>query len=91
MKKIELWWLSFADPTRPKGEQWLGVAIVQGVDAVSAVQESHWRGCNPGGEVAACELPGALEKLGPKNEWMDRLLSREEVDAFNAKFRPGDA
>lgn len=50
-------WLSFADATKPSGQQFLGVAIVQALGTASALAASHARGCNPGGEVVTQECP----------------------------------
>lgn len=77
MQPAQWWWLSFCDTTRPKGEQFLGVAIVQAGGIVSAVGEAHRLGCNPGGEVQGWPMP-----LVPAEEWRERLLSREEVEAM---------
>lgn len=46
-----LWWLSFADPHKPKGEQFLGVAIVQAASMKLAVSRTWELQINPGGEV----------------------------------------
>lgn len=62
---MSLWWLSFADPEKPQGTRFLGVAIVEIEDvegqdlrdrAVTVVRKAHALGCNPGGEVASTEL-----------------------------------
>lgn len=58
-----LWWLSFSDPSRPKG--FLGVAIIETEtdpddprEAMKAVIGLAWaHDCNPGGEVQATKLP----------------------------------
>lgn len=44
-------WLSFADPTAPKGTQFIGCAIVIADDFETAMRESRRLGCNPGGEA----------------------------------------
>ncbi len=46
------WWCSFCDPRKPRGEQFLGLCIVEAVDQISAVRVTHALGINPGGEVA---------------------------------------
>lgn len=44
------WWMSFADGHLPKGEQFLGALIIDGVDIAGATQRAWARGLNPGGE-----------------------------------------
>lgn len=59
------YWLSFADPHRPKGQQFLGVAIVavaaqpldQRLEVVDALSTAGVLGCNPGGEVQCVRIP----------------------------------
>lgn len=71
-------WLSFADPTRPVGTQFLGGCYVCATDAVSAVATAHLLGINPGGEVKIWELPAGLPACHPSNV----LLTREQVEAL---------
>lgn len=66
-----LWWISFCDAKRPKGDQFLGVSLVETDDrtdrdttrvAVAAAIRQAWRtGCNPGGQAQATCLP--LDRL----------------------------
>jgi hypothetical protein len=70
------WWLSFADPDKPEGEQFLGGLFLRGHTLPAVITESHLRGLNPGGEVQVVELPPELEV---PEKWAERLLSREEV------------
>ena len=56
-----LWWLSFCDPAKPSGEQFLGVALVEADDLPSATRRAWREGCNPGGEIAGFDLP--LDKM----------------------------
>lgn len=46
------WWMSFCDPSKPTGEQFLGLCIVDAVDEVSATKIAWALGINPGGEIA---------------------------------------
>lgn len=74
------WYLSFADPLLPKGTQFLGAALVDAPDHVSAMVRAHELGINPGGDVAAW---GPFnEKDMPGAEWRLRLLSREEAETL---------
>lgn len=74
--QLAWWWLSFADGDRPKGEQFLGVAIVQSFGFGGALAETHRRKCNPGGEVDGSQLP---DWVVPPPEYRNRLLTREEA------------
>jgi hypothetical protein len=82
-----LFWLSFVDNDMPAGARFLGVAIVDGDDAIDAVRESRLMGINPGGEVLIASVP---EALIPRNFW-NRLLNRQEAqrlsDATDSKLR----
>jgi hypothetical protein len=71
------WWLSFADPELPSGQQFLGAAIVRGRTVLDAVMRAHSLGCNPGGEVKVRPVP---ERLLPASDRLERLLSPAEVD-----------
>lgn len=70
------WWLSFADPDAPAEQQFLGVAIVKGIDVVSASMMARLYECNPGGEVAGYPIPPLLT---PPERYLNRLLTRDEA------------
>ena len=70
------WWLSFADGNRPKGRQFLGVAIVQAYSFPIAVGVAHMLGINPGGEVMGYPVPPGRVVPGPFRE---QLLSRADI------------
>ena len=70
------WWLSFADPERPEGTQFLGVAIVQAPGIVSAAAVAHRLNINPGGEVAGIPIPA--EQV-PADQYRNRLLTKQEI------------
>jgi len=53
----QVFWLSFVDPARPKGTQFLGAALVEADTTTHAIRQSWSFGCNPGGEVQALALP----------------------------------
>lgn len=75
------WWLSFCDTERPAGEQFLGVAIVEAPNVPMATVRAWDLGVNPGGQVAAYDVPaGHL----PAVEWRDRLLTRAEAEALQS-------
>lgn len=73
---LRWWWLSFADPLRPPGRQFLGVLVVPGVSFEHALEGTFLLGLNPGGEVVGNELPP--DKV-PAEEFRGRLLSRDEL------------
>jgi len=81
-EQMSLWWLSFADPNRPQGRQFLGAAIVRALDFVGAVSSAHALECNPGGEVKGLELPRDLEERIPK-DYVGVLLSKEQCMKFD--------
>ena len=78
------WWLSFCDPDKPSGQQFLGCSIVQARGFLGAVFTARQKGCNPGGEVKGSSLPNGLKIDG----WTNRLLTREECDEFDRVTNP---
>lgn len=74
------WWLSFADGSRPKGSQWLGVSIVRGANVYQAAMNAYALGCNPGGEVAG--EPFYEDEITPPPEYTNRLLCEADADAL---------
>lgn len=71
-----VYWLSFVDPDRPKGEKFLGVAIVRGTDPQDACATAWDRGCNPGGEVL---INGPMPEGMYQPEDMNRLLDADDA------------
>lgn len=76
-------YLSFADPERPTGTQFLGAVIVEAPDFITAVMLSHALGINPGGEVVGAAFP---EHVHPPARYVGRLLSKVEIDAMDAEL-----
>lgn len=73
------YWLSFADSSLPKGEQFLGASIVGPVhDKRLALPLAHLLGCAAGGEVAMHEIPAWRLAFVP-DEYKRRLLTRTEA------------
>lgn len=70
-----LWWMSFCDPDKPKGQQFLGVCIVEAPSFMHAHQKAWVLGINPGGEIQAILVEGVPA------EYHDKLLSRAELEA----------
>jgi hypothetical protein len=71
------WWLSFADGSLPDGQQFLGVAIMQGYTIEAVITESHLRNLNPGGEVQYVQIP---PEHVPAPEYRNRLLGKIELE-----------
>lgn len=77
------WWLSFADGGRPKGQQFLGGAIVRADGMLDAVRRAHVLGINPGGEVQGHKIV-RMAGTGPiPDQYVERLLSRKDIDAMD--------
>ena len=80
------YWLSFCDPARPEGQQFLGGCVVDGVvDMVSATKLAWALGINPGGEVNGVEIPPERDAIVAKR-WRERLLTREECDEMDREL-----
>jgi len=71
------WWLCFLDPGKPEGEQFLGVAVVEGRTLRDAMDFAAKLGIKPGGRVASV----ACTRYVPNARWRCRLLTRTEVIA----------
>jgi hypothetical protein len=71
------WWLSFCDPAKPKGSQFLGVAIVEGNNILTAAIEARRLGCNPGGEVMG--EPFEDNEILPAERFRNCLLNDAEI------------
>jgi hypothetical protein len=62
---VPLFWLSFRNPSKPKGQQFAGVALVEGdgpdlkSQLKSAISRAWACGCNPGGEIESIRLDDA--------------------------------
>jgi hypothetical protein len=72
-------WLSFCDPHRPKGFQFLGVSIIpidEGETIADAAMTAHMIDCNPGGEVAGIEFESDRVPV----DAVGRLLTRLESE-----------
>lgn len=78
------WWLSFADPKLLPGSTFLGGAIIgPAAQVMDAIELSHKKRCNPGGEVLAHELTvGELDKMPER--YRGRLLSRADIEELSS-------
>lgn len=77
--------MSFCDAKKPRGSQFLGVVITQGVDIVDAVRRAHAFGCNPGGEVVGVDCGVYASPVPP--QYCDRLLTRTEAEEADTAAR----
>jgi hypothetical protein len=95
---MALYWLSFCDPAKPPGTQFLGVSIVDGDYTGDGLAErradnagllrSAWRhGCNPGGEVQTVLLPADTWSLVPE-AFKNVLLSKERIAQLEKIMKP---
>lgn len=73
---IKTWWLSFCDPEKEKGKQFLGVIIVNAKGFCHAHMTTSALKINPGGEIQCWELPN---KLIVPDKYLNRLLSMPEI------------
>lgn len=81
------WYLSFADPHRPSGQQFLGGVYVQGEEPrppaprpLDAVTVSHLIGANPGGEIEMLgPIPVSALRARVPPEQRHRLLTHAEI------------
>jgi len=69
------WWqLSFSDPRRPQGQQWLGGLNTEAATIRDAITWAHLAGINPGGEV---QFVGIItdddDPISP--DWVDQLFT----------------
>lgn len=71
------WWLSFADSERPKGQQFLGAAVVEAPSHLDAVLKSHRLSINPGGEVECSNIPA--DKMAEFAPYVDRFIPPDVV------------
>lgn len=74
-----LYWMSFADGKLPKGQQFLGVVILEADSFIDAISKAWALGLNPGGEVQTVG-PAPLGTF--PDEICGRLLSREEAEQW---------
>jgi len=79
--------LSFADPEKEPGTQFLGVCIVDAPTFQDATQKCWDLNINPGGEILAYRLPSTHPF---PSESKDRLLTREEAIAADKAAEAAD-
>ena len=70
------WYLSFADPEKPEGQQWLGACAVQANGFLDAVCAATLHGCNPGGQAIGWDLG---DWAPVPADFMNRVLSLDDL------------
>ena len=75
---MSFWWLSFCDPDRPKGMQFLGGCIVEADSLKDAIQVAWRHDCNPGGEVMGHKILPEYECNVSRFE-INQLLSEQQI------------
>lgn len=86
---MTLWWLSFCDPFRPKGDQFLGVVVIEGdgdgtdLDAMrAAIKKARDLGIEPPGGCDVMGLP--TNPAETPDAQRNRLLTKAEVEEIIA-------
>jgi hypothetical protein len=81
---MPLYYLSFCDPDRPRGEKFLGGTIVEAPAAQNTIPLAWLLGINPGGEVAIAELdiPTIAELPEDAKKYVNTFVPREQVDGI---------
>ncbi len=74
---MSYFYLSFCDPGRPKGQQFLGATVVDADGPEGAIARARVLGVNPGGEVAIVDLGDEVPETG--RCYIDRFVPREVV------------
>lgn len=75
------WWLSFVDPARAPGTQFLGAVALEVPNNVDPIVHAHAVGVNPGGEVAFVFMEPERVAAIPHN-MRNRLLTKEEAKSI---------
>jgi hypothetical protein len=79
---MPFYYLSFCDPSLPKGEQFLGATVIEAPNIHAIPAAANALGRNPGGEIAIVELEGCQSRddaVETGRKYFDRFIPREEV------------
>ena len=80
-------WLSFADPDKPRGKQFLGGCVIEAESFPGAITEAHRLGCNPGGEVMGGMIEEQWERnIGEGKYPVGVLLAKSMIDELDQKL-----
>lgn len=83
---MKTWWLSFCDPSLPKGSKFLGACIVMGDGMTSAIRNAYKIGCNPGGEVLGTPVEDDIAPFIDA-KWRRRLLTKAECTTLDEEIQ----
>lgn len=67
---MTVYYMSFVQSDRPKGERFVGACLVHANSFEEAIKTAWKRGCNPGGEIQ-----GGIPEFIPDEKWFYRILS----------------
>lgn len=68
-------WLSFCDPEKPKGSQFLGVIVINALGLSDAILKTHALGINPNGAILSLMMDD--DEIKP--EHFNKLLSAKQL------------
>ena len=72
---MRVMWLSFCDPDKPKGSQFLGVIVIRALGLSDAILKTHSMGINPNGQI----MSYVMDDDEIKPEHFNQLLSAEQL------------
>lgn len=81
----KLYWLSFADPFRPRGQQFLGGLVMVGFSFDHAVLLAGVYGKNPGGQVRGVEITEPQKSL-LSPDMLGVLMTRKQIRLFDKEM-----
>lgn len=90
---MSFFYLSFCDPEKPEGQQFVGATIVEAENERAALARSWMLKINPGGEGMFIELNFvSADDIPPEaRHYLDRLVPREAVLAEGGRHLEADA
>lgn len=79
---MPVFWLSFADRNRPKGQTFLGGTVIEAQSFPAALARSRVLGINPGGECFGLVLDAEGAKEGAiKDGFFEQLRDKAYIEA----------
>ena len=77
----KLHWLSFCDPERPAGTQFLGAIVLECFEDPGLAASECWAlGINPGGEMLMIDVPEEKVAWVREKYPLGKLLSTEDIE-----------
>ena len=76
-------YLTFADPEKPTGSQFLGAAIVKASNIIEAAHVAWYLDISPGGEVYALTVPLSVKI---PDDYIERLLTKKDLDQLDKEL-----